>query len=54
MTIAESLYFVYDGIRSDEMGLINVNMSSGMQEQIFLPEQSLKEVTIRGRDTPIL
>lgn len=52
MTIAESLYFVYDGIRSDEMGLINVNMSSGMQEHIFLPEQSLKEVTIRGRDTP--
>ncbi|WP_410767803.1 hypothetical protein [Fontibacillus sp. BL9] len=52
MTIAESLHFVYDGIRSDHMGLMNVNMTSGMQEQILLPEQSLKEVTIRGRDTP--
>ncbi|MNO75007.1 Phage tail protein [compost metagenome] len=52
MTIAESLHFVYDGIRSDEMGLINVNMSTGMQEQLFLPEQNLKEITVRGRDTP--
>lgn len=52
MAIAESLYFVYDGIRSDEMGLINVNMTSGMQEETYLPEQTLREVTIRGRDTP--
>ncbi|MBX4147498.1 phage tail domain-containing protein [Paenibacillus lautus] len=52
MTISESLYFVYDGIRSDEMGLINVNMQSGMQEDLFMPEQSIKEVTIRGNDTP--
>ncbi|MWV44978.1 hypothetical protein GRF59_15250 [Paenibacillus sp. HJL G12] len=52
MTIAESLYFVYDGVRSDEMGLLNVNMQSGMLEEIFLPEQSITEVTIRGRDTP--
>lgn len=52
MPIAESLYFVYDGIRSDEMGLINVNIQSGMQEEIFLPEQTITEVTVRGRDTP--
>ena len=52
MTIAESLYFVYDGIRSDEMGLLNVNMQSGMQEEMFMPEQSIKEVSIRGLDNP--
>lgn len=52
MSIAESLYFVYDGIRSDEMGLINVNLETGMLEEHFLPEQTIKEITIRGRDTP--
>lgn len=52
MPITESLYFMYDGIRSDEMGIINVNLSPGMQEETFLPEQTISEVSIPGRDTP--
>lgn len=52
MPIADSLYFVYDGIRSDEMGIINVNLQSGLQEEVFMPEQEIKEFSIRGRDTP--
>ncbi|MNH66523.1 hypothetical protein D3C73_185560 [compost metagenome] len=52
MPIADSLYFVYDGIRSDEMGIINVNLQSGLQEEIYIPEQSIKEFSIRGNDTP--
>lgn len=54
MTIAESLYFIYDGRRSDEMGIINAYMDTGMKEQNFLPEQSIKEESIRGNDTPYL
>lgn len=52
MTVAESLYFVYDGKRSDEMGIINVNLETGMLEENFLPEQNIKEITIRGKDAP--
>lgn len=54
MTIAESLYFVYDGQRSDEKGIINVSMDTGMKEENFLPNQTIKEESIRGNDTPYL
>lgn len=52
MPIRDSLYFIYDGITSEDMGILNVNFDTGMLDENFLPEQSINEVVIRGRDTP--
>ncbi|MFC3749257.1 phage tail domain-containing protein [Paenibacillus sp. GCM10012306] len=52
MPIRDSLYFIYDGIESLDMGIVNVNMETGMLEENFLPEQTINETTIRGNDTP--
>lgn len=48
----ESLYFTYDGVRSIDMGLLNVSVSNGMFEEDFLPQRNLKEIQVKGRDTP--
>ncbi|MGG1650408.1 distal tail protein Dit [Paenibacillus sp. NRS-1775] len=50
MTIRDSLFFSYAGIQSDFYGIVNVNMSSGMQEEIFAASRSINEVSIKGRD----
>lgn len=52
MTIRDSLLFSYAGRRSDEMGLINVNLNNGLLEEAFLPERQILETKIRGRDEP--
>ncbi|MDR6779319.1 MULTISPECIES: distal tail protein Dit [Paenibacillus] len=52
ITIRESLYFSYAGIQSDFYGIVNVNMSSGMQEEVFAASRSINEVSIKGRDKP--
>lgn len=46
----ESLDFHYDGISSKDMGLMNVQVSGGMFEEIFLPNRSINKVKIRGND----
>lgn len=46
----EGLNFVYDGIRSSEMGLMNVTVGGGFLEEPFLAERSIDEVQIKGRD----
>lgn len=50
--IKNSLYFSYAGIRSDFYNIINVNLASGMQEDIFAATRSIREVTVKGRDRP--
>lgn len=52
ITIRDDLYFVFDGITSKEMGLINVNMNSGMLEEQLMSEQSIMEEKVRHNDTP--
>lgn len=46
----ESIHFHYDGIGSKEMGLLNVQMDSGLFEEHFAPSRSIKTMSIRGRD----
>ncbi|WP_440118479.1 phage tail domain-containing protein [Paenibacillus sp. QZ-Y1] len=46
------MYFVFDGITSQDMGLINVNLNSGMLEEQLMSEQSITEEKIRHNDTP--
>lgn len=48
----ESLDFVYDGLSSRRMGVIQVNVNGGLFEETFLPSRSIKEETIRGNDKP--
>lgn len=52
MTISESLYFVYDGKKSSDFGILNVNKGEGMQSSIFLPEARINEIKIKGNDRP--
>jgi phage-related protein len=50
--IRQSLYFTYAGIRSDDMGVVNVNISSGMQSEPFAASISIREVVIKGNSRP--
>lgn len=52
MTIRSSEYFIFDGIPSNDFGIINVNISSGMQEEPFVAGREIREVSIRGNDRP--
>ncbi|OMD71229.1 MULTISPECIES: phage tail domain-containing protein [Paenibacillus] len=52
MTIRDSLFFSFAGKESVDYGIYNVNMESGMQEEIFAPSAEIIEETTRGRDKP--
>lgn len=52
MTIRNDLYFVYNGIFSNDMGIVSVNMDGGMLEESFVPERKINEVSIKGRERP--
>jgi predicted phage tail component-like protein len=50
--IRESVYFTFAGIPSSDFGIMNVSISSGLYEESFLANRSIKEFTIRGNDKP--
>lgn len=52
ITIRDALYFSYAGQKSVDYGIINVNLSSGMLEENFVPSRSIVEEKIKGRDQP--
>lgn len=52
MTISDSLYFMYDGINSQDMGIVNCHLDSGMQQETFLASRSIKEQKVRGKSSP--
>ena len=53
MTIAESLYFMYNGISSQSMGIINCSVDkSGMQSESFFAESEIMETTTRYNNRP--
>jgi len=54
MPILESLSFMYDNISSQDFGIINCSIDSGLMEENFLVEREIKEVTTRGSDAPYL
>lgn len=51
MGIRDSLYFIYDNVKSTDMKLLNVNVNNGMMEEIFLPNKTIYETKIRGGKT---
>lgn len=48
----EGINFSYDGIKSVDMGLLNVKIDGGMFEETFLPTREIQEKTTTGRDKP--
>ena len=52
MPITESTTFVYDGIDSADMGIINVNIDTGMLSEPFFANREILQETIRGRERP--
>ncbi|MDH6674440.1 hypothetical protein M2277_005132, partial [Paenibacillus sp. LBL] len=46
----EGLEFYYDGIRSTDMGLFNVQLSNDLYSESFISERSIQEVEVRGND----
>jgi len=48
----ESLNFYYDGVYSVDMNIYNVNSSSGLFEEFFLPTREIHEQKSFGRDKP--
>jgi len=52
ITIRNSLFFSYDGKKSVDFGIINVNLSPGMLEETLAASRELREQTVRGRDKP--
>lgn len=52
ITIRDSLYFSFAGIKSVDYGILNVNLNSGMQEEIFFPSREIVEEKVKGNDRP--
>lgn len=48
----ESVYFTYDGIKSIDMGVLQVKVDSGIFDEHFLPEASIVEEKVPGGDKP--
>lgn len=48
----EGIHFSYDGVKSSDMGLINVQIDGGMFEETFLFSKEINEVEVAGRDKP--
>lgn len=52
MTIRDALYFSYAGKKSVDYGIINIDLSSGMQEEALSYSRAIKKLSTKGRDTP--
>lgn len=52
--IRNSEYFVFNGEKSSDYGLLNVNVSSGMLEEPFMYKKNIIESEIRGKYAPYL
>jgi predicted phage tail component-like protein len=52
MSLRTSLFFNFDGIDSNEMGIYNVNINNGMLEESFIPNRSIRETKVKGNHKP--
>lgn len=50
----QGLDFIYNGISSKDMGVIQVSTSGGLFEESFVASKTINEEKIRGRDKPYL
>lgn len=52
--IKESQYFLFNHIRSIDMGVVNVNTDGGLQEENFLAGKTINETFLKDRPDPIV
>jgi hypothetical protein len=52
ITIKEKKNFVYNNRESEDLGIVNVNIDTGMLEEPFLDNRSINETFIQGRTKP--
>lgn len=52
MPISDSLNFTYNNISSQNMGLINIHIKEGMNEEILISNRTILETKIRGKKIP--
>jgi len=56
--LLESIHFRYgdegksEAVHSSNLGIINVQVQSGLFSEVFLPTKTINETKIRGRDVP--
>jgi phage-related protein len=52
MTIRELVYFTYDGINSQDLGISNISLSDGLYEESLIPDRNIREVKVSKREKP--
>lgn len=52
MPIRDSLWFSFGGVRSDHMGVMNINTQTGLQEEPVYGSRRLTKKYVRGRTKP--
>lgn len=52
-TIKDKIRFNFDGKWSDEYGIMNVVLDSGMHEETFIATREINETTRKGRNKPL-
>ncbi len=50
--ILSSEYFMYNGVNSQDLHLINCTVSTGLYEENFTSSREIQEISIKGRDKP--
>lgn len=50
--IKSSVYLMFNGINSQDYGILNVSVDSGLYQESFSAPSSIIEQTIRGRENP--
>ncbi|EJL1640146.1 phage tail family protein [Shigella flexneri] len=51
--IRDSLYFMFDGRKSIDFKLGNININEGLYEEVFLTNRSIQETSVRRRIKPL-
>lgn len=52
MVVKDKTNFVYNGVDSSDLGIINVNVDTGLAEEPFLSPLTIHSVPIKGRTKP--
>ena len=52
MTIKDDLYFVYNGINSEDLGIINVSVEEIWVDEPFLATRTVNSLHIKNKDRP--
>jgi predicted phage tail component-like protein len=50
--IRESIYFTFAGRNSSDYGIMNISFSTDLYNESFMANRNIKEIVIRGRETP--